>query len=398
MEDQSVLSSHSAPTSAAGFLFQFRRAVQILASGAGDFTIGIETLDDLTLLDDQGNTTLEQDKFTTLKSGRVYADTSHNLLNTLSTWLEALLSGELTLDKCKFLLVTNAICRDGLVTRIAEAHDLQSARNCLNEIKEFNCTSRDKQKIRYLISRENGDDLFCRLCINIVLIDGSETSSQNACAGIQIPSPYELHRTDIFESLVGWLNNLALDTWERRDKLLVSKQSFTNQLHAILEGLKRKRRRERPEYEITLDEDSIARNRNSTFVRQIDLVTEDEEWQTDAIKDYLRCIIEKCRLCEDGAITGDDWKDFTVRLEVRWKAIFSRNNRLYKESEEDIGFRTMSDVLDPEYVAELAGEPTTQPYLPRGSYHRLSDERKIGWHPRYPELLAEGEEGNGRTV
>ena len=139
MEDNSVLSNHSAPASAAGFLFQFRRAIQILASGVGDFTIGIETLDDISLLDDQGNTTLEQDKFTTLKSGRVYADTSHNLLNTLSTWLEALLSGEMDLGKCRFLLVTNAYCRDGLVTRIAEAHDLQSARNCASS-KKIWCT------------------------------------------------------------------------------------------------------------------------------------------------------------------------------------------------------------------------------------------------------------------
>ena len=249
-----------------------------------------------------------------------------------------------------------------------------------------------------LISQRNGADLFCGLCINVELVDGSETSSQNAYACIQIPSSYESHRTDIFESLVGWLNNLALDTWERRDKLLVSKQAFTNQLHAILDGLKRKRRRERPGYEITLDENAIANNRDSTFVRQIDLVTEDEEWQTDAIKDYLRCIIEKCRLCKDGMVTGDDWSDFTDRLGVRWKAIFSRNNRLCKESEEEKGFRTMSDVLDPEYNAELAGEQTTQPYLIRGSYHRLSDEKKIGWHPRYQTLLAEGEVSDGRTV
>ena len=51
----------------------------------------------------------------------------------------------------------------------------------------------------------------------------------------------------------------------------------------------------------------------------------------------------------------------------------------------------MSDVLDPDYNAILAGEPITQSYLVKGSYHRLSDEIKIGWHPRYQELLADGE-------
>ena len=391
MKDESVLTHHSAAASAAGFLFQFRRAVQVLASASGDFTLGIETLDDLSISDNQGNITLEQDKFTSLKTGRVYSDSSHNLLNTLSTWLEALLNGELSLDKCKFLLVTNAICCDGLVTRIANANDSTSANNCLQEIKELGSSTKDKQRICELINQRNGTELFCKLCIRIEMVDGSATTLNNVCHCLQIPSAYESHRSIIFEKTVGWLHALALETWERGDKLFVSKQSFTNQLYAIFDSLKRVYRHERPEYEITLDKDSIARKRDSTFVRQIGLVTDDEEWQTDAIKDFLRCFIEKCRLSQDGVITGDDWKDFTDRLEKRWKAIFSRNNRLSKDSEEDIGFRTMSDVLDPDYNAILAGEPTTQSYLVKGSYHRLSDEIKIGWHPRFQELLADGE-------
>ncbi|MBR6059925.1 MAG: hypothetical protein IKP58_17290 [Victivallales bacterium] len=399
MKDESVLSHHSAAASAAGFLFQFRRALQVLASVPGDFTLGIETLDDLSISDNQGNITLEQDKFTSLKSGGVYSDSSHNLLNTLSTWLEALLNRELSLDKCKFLLVTNAICRDGLVTRIANANNFQTANNCLDEIKNFDNITKEKQRICDLIKRENGDMLFCEMCTKIELVDGSVTSFDDACTCIQLPSAYESQRTGIFESMVGWLNNLALETWERGGKLLVTKQCFINQQHAILDRIKRERRRERPEYAITLDEGTIEEKRSSTFVRQIDLVTDDEVWQTEAIKDYLRCIIEKYRLSKEGTITGNDWQDFTDILKKRWQSIFGRNNRLYKGSEEDSGFKTMSEVLDPEYRAILAGELTTQSYLTNGSYHRLSDEKTIGWHPRYQQLLIEEGEGNdGRTI
>ena len=156
--------------------------------------------------------------------------------------------------------------------------------------------------------------------------------------------------------------------------------------------LKRERRRELPAYKISLNTDQVEKNRDSTFVRQIALVSDDEDQQTDAIKDYLRCIIEKFRLSKDGVITSDDWTDFTERLKGRWKSIFSRNNRLYKEPERDIGFRTMSEVLDPDSKEMLAGEPITQSYLTNGSYHRLSDEKTIGWHPRYQEILAEGGE------
>ena len=399
MKDESVLSQHSASATAAGFLFQFRRAVQILASESGDFTLGIETLDDLSIVDKQGNVTLEQDKFTSRKSGGVFSDASHNLLNTLSTWLEALLRGEISTDKCKCLLVTNTICSDGLVRRRADAKNQQAAENCLNEVRSLGSSTSDKKRIYDLLNREEGEFLFCKLCINIELVDGSETSFENAYGCLQIPSAYEAHRIAIFEKIVGWLNNLALETWGRGEKLFVSKLSFTNQLYATLDNLKRERRRELPAYKISLNTDQIEKSRDSTFVRQIALVSDDEDQQTDAIKDYLRCIIEKCRLSKDGVITSEDWTDFTERLKGRWKSIFSRNNRLYKEPERDIGFRTMSEVLDPESKEVLAGEPITQQYLTNGSYHRLSDEKTIGWHPRYQELLVEeGEERNGRTI
>ena len=392
MKSESVLNLHSASASAAGFLFQFRRAVQILAAGTGDFSLGIETLDDLSIVDGQGNVTLEQDKFTTLKSGGVFSDASHNLLNTLSTWLEALLGGEISTDKCKCLLVTNAICNDGLVRRIANAKNQQDAENCLNEVRSLGSSTKDKKRICDLLNREGGDTLFCKLCMSIELVDGSETSFENACGCLQIPSAYESHRIVVFEKTVGWLHNLALETWGRGEKLFVTKLSFTNQLYAILDSLNRERRRELPAYKISLNTDQIEKNRDSTFVRQIALVSDDEDQQTDAIKDYLRCIIEKCRLSKDGVITSDDWTDFTERLKGRWKSIFFRNNRLYKEPERDIGFRTMSEVLDPDSKEMLAGEPITQSYLTNGSYHRLSDEKTIGWHPRYQEILAEGGE------
>lgn len=389
MKDESVLDLHSASASAAGFLFQFRRAVQILASGTGDFTLGIEALDDLSIADGQGNVTLEQDKFTSLKSGGVFSDASHNLLNTLATWLEALLKGELCIDKCKCLLVTNAICNDGLVRRIANASNKQAAENCLGEVRSLGSSTKDKKRICDLLNRESGETLFCKLCINIDLVDGSETSFEDACGVVQIPSAYESHRIVVFEKTVGWLNDLALETWGRGEKLFVTRLSYTNQLYAILESLKRERRRELPAYKISLNTDQIEKSRDSTFVRQIALVSDDEEQQTDAIKDYLRCMMEKCRLNKEGVITGDDWIDFTERLKGRWKSIFTRNNRLYEEPERDIGFRTMSEVLDPDSKEMLAGEPITQSYLTNGSYHRLSDEKSIGWHPRYQEILAE---------
>ena len=61
--DSSELAKHTAPATAAGFLFQFQRAVQVLAEAPNGATLGIETLDDLTTEYRTGERILEQDKF-----------------------------------------------------------------------------------------------------------------------------------------------------------------------------------------------------------------------------------------------------------------------------------------------------------------------------------------------
>ena len=126
MSDNNVLARHSAPSSAAGFDFQFQRALLELIYAKNGDVVGIETLDDVAVVGADGVQTLEQDKFTTNDAGSVYGDKTHNLLNTLSTWLKAALSGELDCAKTKFRLVTNVKCSSGLVHEIATCKSMRS--------------------------------------------------------------------------------------------------------------------------------------------------------------------------------------------------------------------------------------------------------------------------------
>lgn len=391
------LEKHAAPSSAAGFLFQFQRAVQVLALAPNEMTLGIETLDDLAIESPAGATILEQDKFTSNQTGDVFGDRTRNLLGSLSIWLAALLSGEISPDTTRFLLVTNIVCRDGLARRISDARTDDDAMNCLKEIQDSNGKSKIRLRFLELLNKPNGIKLFISLCKSVELVDGEKASESVAVKTLSLPSAMEAHRNVIFDALRGWIHSQALESWASGRSCRISKQSFTNQLHAILDGLKRGKRRELPERDIHLSEEDVARQKDATFVRQVELVTDDEGWKTDAIHDYLRCITEKTRLNKEGEIAEKDWLDFSDRLERRWSSIWSRNNRLLKESEEDTGFQTMAEVLGDDYHPVLAGEPTVQSYLANGTYHRLSDEKTIGWHPRYRELLDERDH-NGHPV
>lgn len=386
---ESELPKHSAPATAAGFLFQFRRAVEILAEAPNGWIVGIETLDDIASETPHGELVLEQDKFTT--GSTPLGDSSKNLLGTLSTWLAALLAGDISPENTRFLLVTNAVCLGGLVRQIADATTDEAARRCLEAVKEMDKTSEPKRRLLALLADQRGQDMFLRLCQAVKLIDGKATSGDAPAECLQIPSAFESQRTSIFQHLCGWISDVAFQTWTEKKPCRIAKQDFINQLDAILNRMNREKRRETPERLLPVSHEDRARQKDAVFVRQVGLVTDDESCKKEAIGDYLRCITEKTRLSKEGEITNEDWIDFRDRLERRWASFWRKNNTLSDETEKEIGFRTMSDVLSPDYHPILAGEQTTQAYLANGTYHRLSDEKTIGWHPRYRELLDEGE-------
>lgn len=129
--------------------------------------------------------------------------------------------------------------------------------------------------------------------------------------------------------------------------------------------------------------------RSSTFVQQLELIDADDEQQLDAIADFIRCNIERSRLTAQGDITPSDWESFDTNIHKFWK---NKQRRVLKFANPDteavetkLGNYTYTDCRN--YRETLAGEPTQEYYLTRGTLHRQSDAEQLGWHPRYQELL-----------
>jgi len=133
----------------------------------------------------------------------------------------------------------------------------------------------------------------------------------------------------------------------------------------------------------------VGKEKARPFVRQLHLVTDDESAVDTAIREYVRCNIEKARLSFDGNITDADWKAFETALFSRWDKIRQRIRRVKKDArEEDAGYEIFTETTE-EYREKLAGTDTEQVYLTSGMYHRLADMVRLGWHPRFEELMRE---------
>jgi len=57
-------------------------------------------------------------------------------------------------------------------------------------------------------------------------------------------------------------------------------------------------------------------------------------------------------------------------------------------AEEDVGFEIFTETTE-DHRERLAGSDTDQVYLTSGTYHRLADLLRVGWHPRYEDLMRE---------
>ena len=391
MQEHNVLASHSVPATVAGFDFQFQRALHDLINANNGDVIGIETLDDVAVISADGTKTLEQDKFTTGEKGTVYGDKTHNLLNTLSTWLAAALSGEIDCDTTRFYLVTNAKCGTGLVQDISDCKEEKAARNIVSRIRGLGSKSKEFQSLINLLNKPGAEILLGAICIHTRLIESQDDIAQEVQCLLPVENVYAASRQHIYMALLGWMHDAAFAAWQKRSPFLVTKQHYINALGAIKDRLRRELKREKPPSELPVTKAQIDGLLDQMFVRQIQLVSDEKDESYDARADYLRCITEKSRLSEEGEILKQDWLDFDDGLKDRWEKIFRLKNRLHPPewSERDVGYDIMSTTLNGQDEVKLAGSSITYQYLSRGSYHRLSDALKVGWHPKFKDLLTE---------
>jgi hypothetical protein len=116
---------------------------------------------------------------------------------------------------------------------------------------------------------------------------------------------------------------------------------------------------------------------------------DDDGIADSAIREFIRCNIEKSRLSVEGNVTDADWKAFETALLSRWEKIRVRVSRMNQGApEEEIGFEVFTDTTE-EHREKLAGSDTEQVYLTSGTYHRLADMIRVGWHPRFEQLMRE---------
>ncbi len=384
---------HSAPGAAAGFAFQLERALYWLAASHAGAVVGIETTDDVVVLLKNGQLLTEQDKHSIREDGAPFGDRSRDLWNTLRIWLDAIEGGEISVERTRFLIVTNKVLPNGIARQISDATDDAHAVTCIEALAIAAENPPDRvADLMQRVLRDSSRTHLAALLVRVELIDGGVPSGGDALrsetiACLQLPAWAHASANSVVDELRGWLDGVVMDLWRQGHPGWVQRDQFVDRLHAVLDRRKREISRERAAHLIPLTDDVLDTARGRPFVRQLQLVTEDNATVDASIREFIRCNIEKLRLSQEGNVTDGDWLAFEDTLVHRWTKIRARVVRMSKgKPEEDIGYEIFTDTTE-SHRERLAGSETEQVYLTAGTYHRLADLLSVGWHPQYKDLM-----------
>jgi len=368
--------------------------------------VGIETLDDVTVLLPGGRQIREQDKSYT--SDKIpLADRSKEFWNSLHIWLKAIRDESLDLELTEFHLVTNRNLNTGLVY---ELMCLENSENKEKGIAEFVSKLREAGKnppehIKEIVQsvQSFADKQLAELVVQLRVSDGS-TASYGTSLRQELADKLHLfpkYASQILNGLSGWVHDTALELIRQGKPAWLKREAFTVQLNQLQYRFNDSRFiQETAEALIPIDESERKAQRSKLFVKQMLWVgiDEDDEEIIEAIDDYIRSGSEATRLSQEGLIQPADFKALEDRLVRRWTTVKRTTHPVPLpddvEAQKTIGLSVLRNTLNHREPL-LSGQPTAEHYLTQGAYHKLADEPRVGWHPQYELLLERGADAAG---
>ncbi len=136
-----------------------------------------------------------------------------------------------------------------------------------------------------------------------------------------------------------------------------------------------------------------AEVRRRTYIRQLELIECDSDEKLRAASDFLRASADRTIWSDRGQVDETSLAEFDGRLERRWistKRSVSIQAKGLPETE--AGQLLLAETLKSGAGDRLQGLDVP-PHFPPGSMHTLADQKTIGWHPRYEDLLNSSDGG-----
>lgn len=378
--------SSSAQGQYLGYSLQLGRLLALLLEGRKSASVSLEHLGDVSVESDGSVSKIEEHKSRT-SQGNPIADRAIDLWKTLRNWMD-LVEEDPGLDETEFHLHISRSFPSNLATKFHNASELSEIRDAVREaVWSFAVTPPGENLRKFVepvldLSRRN---ILHNILQNFQLGHGSGSSKSDLLDLLRRTVVPEEHLADVLQSLLGWLKLVTDTQLEQNDAAVVSVAAFRAELTATVRKFDR---------QTVLNSYSLAPTkrevehelRSRTFVRQLDLVDESDVVKFRAVRDYLKARADRVQWAVRSLVHRLDLEDLESDLQTVWsnkRAIVSIRDRELPEAAQ--GRLLLHECL--QHRCRLQGMETPS-YFSAGSFHSLADEKTVGWHPRYVEMLA----------
>lgn len=389
---QPSVSTFGASASMVGYLYQVRIALlwAIRRSRVSDFTVSIETLDDVSFEVGGEPAAVLQAKHS-VNAAAALTDLSPELWKTLRIWTVGLVSGEVPPETARFLIAT-AKAPEG--SACAALGTESSARNIAEAAK----------RLKHAATTSSNSELKTAFDAYLAL---DETEREQLLSGIYVV-PEQPDAAAILEQLQVELYHVSLNHQDLSVQMLegwwfkrvlhelmhpdggIPRAEIDAQISEIQESLK-------PD-SLPIDEeldalmvalDQLPEFSSRPFYKQVELVGGNQRRIRNAITSYLQAFRQRSAWTRHDLLFDADLQKYDRRLHTEWELQYAQVcDELGPQATEEAMAQAGRAILK---WAEDAHIPIRSgvnvPWVCRGSLHMLAEDRRLGWHPDFEARL-----------
>ena len=388
-DDEVATVSENAPGQLLGFTIQFPRALCHLLSCTPGSVVCVEVHGDVATIHSDGSKIAEEDK-SSVNSNPV-TDKSSDLWKTLSNWISAIKTGELDVDKTKFILFRNKPGRLSIADAFHSANSAEEIKDAINDAStKMSDINEEHVAWKYYDNAINDNrQILEKIVENFTLETGSGDGFYEVEALLKKLHVPEKAIRDLATHLGGWILRNVAQKISQKEDARISWEDFNA---AFLERFEQARRLELIDFtlEAPLSNDQITLQiaLRPMYLLQAELVGCDYEDLLGAVTDFLKAKTNRARWIESELLDENSAAEFESKLYRFWKNSKSTIKITNKElSPEDRGRLLYNE-------CQVRQEKIKNSDLPdstvAGTYHALANGSKLGWHEDWESRLKNG--------
>jgi hypothetical protein len=378
-----------------GYLYQVRYGLMLIISVQNqNAKLLIEQIDDISI---ETPTTLEvyQTKLH-INSVANLTNSSTDLWKTIRVWSEGISNGQLDPDNCIFNLITTAAAStDTIPFKLKQGtSEKREVEELVKSLLEVATTSDSKtNKAAYTAFSSLTNDQQKKLIKNISVIDSSIDLNE-AKENIKKHLFYSTTSDKVealYQRLEGWfIGEVILQLQNQRAE--VTGKDVQDKILDLADSFKSDNLPDDFADSIASDEEKLSPYRNKKFVKQLVAVGIKPNAKTisHAISDYHRAFSQKSKWLRDGLINATDEINYDSKLIEDWERKFAILEDI-EESSDEIQKAEGKKFYESHYVNTQPyihiRERFKEQYMVKGSCQILSDKKKIGWHPKFKDII-----------